>query len=123
MDEECTLKQQLEGMLARMKARGRKDKIAELEEQLALPVFPVLLRYVWGWFLELSSRERQYSGMGDALPLNSQVLLAWMRLRRIRLTPFELQCIRDLDDTYLTVKAKAAKEERKRNGGSNGGRE
>jgi hypothetical protein len=79
-------------LLAGWKSTGRRPP------QLDGPPCPDELRYVWGWFVELSQRRTR--GM-SATPLTWLEFDGWQRLTGITLTAFELDCLKGLDAEYL----------------------
>jgi hypothetical protein len=64
------------------------------------PELPLLLRVLWEHFLALN-RTRQ-AGMG-ANPLTYTEIDAYCRLNRIDFTPWELDCLLDIDTALLSV--------------------
>lgn len=62
--------------------------------------------YLWGWFLEL--HRVRGGGMGPA-PITFQDLEAWARMRALRLAPWEVEVIQDLDTTWMNAQAEATK--------------
>ncbi len=79
-----------------------------------MPALPALCKEVWAIFLQLHAR-RPGAGFGPA-PLDEARLLAWAQLRGRRLTPWEADCIFDLDDAWLSAQAEeTAKTEAKSN--------
>lgn len=60
--------------------------------------------YLWRWFRDLEMA-RQGGQMGPQ-PLTYQEMEAWSRLARVRLTPWEADCLRSLDVVYLNDYAK-----------------
>lgn len=67
---------------------------------MAGPEQPPELTYIWNWYRQLS-RERDYTGMGDPLPLKSRDITAWAGLRRRRLDGWEIELIEVLDAVEL----------------------
>ena len=64
-----------------------------------MPACPPEMEYIWGWFCELScERPKSLDGLEY---LTSTGLLNWCDLQGVRLTQFELQAIRRLDNIYL----------------------
>jgi hypothetical protein len=74
------------------------------EDLVPLPC-PIEVEYLMGWFREMS-RMRQANGMCVS-PLSSE-LLTWQELSGIKLTPFEQDCIHQLDAVYITHHNKKA---------------
>ncbi len=72
-------------------------------------MFPWLGRHLWQWFGELS-RERDYAGMGDPLPLKARDIRGWMALYHRHPTPPEMEILRDLDTLWLNIRAEAQSE-------------
>lgn len=85
----------LKGALSRARTPERK---AELEAELALPVFPEELRYLWQAFLHM--RRRKAGGWGVE-PLSDSDLLAYSQVRQENLRPWEMAVIFDIDDLWL----------------------
>jgi hypothetical protein len=67
---------------------GRKPKAAAVSEG---PAMPDLLRYLWDWFCEVSLG-LSISGMAPPV-VTWEGLLAWSRLRRLDLEPWEAGAI------------------------------
>ena len=81
-----TYQEHLMSLLERARNKQNAPRIEELEAELELPVLPALAQHIWYWFYELSSLERSYSGMGDALPLSAGTIKAWAELYSVRFT-------------------------------------
>jgi hypothetical protein len=58
------------------------------------------LHYLWLLFCEATER-RQHSKSGVAQTLSNQELRAWMRLRGILLTPFEVGVLDRLERAFM----------------------
>jgi hypothetical protein len=65
---------------------------------------PIEIEYLWDWFREMS-RMRHSNGMG--ICRLSDEILTWQSLTGMKLTPFELDTIWQLDDVYVTHRSKA----------------
>jgi len=89
--------------MQRALARGDQKKAAALAAELAGPERPPELNYLWNWYRQLS-RERDYAGMGDPLPLKSRDIAAWAGLRRRRLDGWEIDLIEILDAVELAAR-------------------
>lgn len=66
---------------------------------------PDFVLHVWGWFCDLS-RARS-GGMGPN-PIGYAEIEAWARLTGRRPTSFETECLRMLDDLFLSAREKPA---------------
>jgi hypothetical protein len=84
---------------------GAKAERYELE--LAGPGCPDGALYLWGWFLELN-RRRPSGGMGPG-SIGHQDIKAWCSLRGIRLAPWELDALDDLEQAWMAAQAKGLK--------------
>jgi hypothetical protein len=74
---------------------------AELVEiRASIPDFPIELGYLWDWFMTLS-RTRQQSMTGHCA-ISELEIDAFCRNRGMRMSLFELEAIRALDDLALT---------------------
>lgn len=71
---------------------------AEYEAELACPPFPAPLGHVWQAFCRLSGR-RGSNGFGIN-PIGWCDLDAFCRLSGLRLAPWEIRLIEQLDDLY-----------------------
>lgn len=91
-------------MLTRTKSP---QKRAECEAELALPPFPMALLYVWQAFRRLD-RRRGSNGFSHN-PISWPDIDAFVRNSKVRLQPWEISLIEDLDDLYRSEMAKAAK--------------
>lgn len=72
-----------------------------MPKELDVPPIPFELVHVWEYFLRMN-RKRTNGGMA-ANPLCDSDILAWQARHGIRLTPFESECIDDLDAIFLTT--------------------
>lgn len=104
-----TLRGILEERIRRAKLKNAKANVSESERALKMPVMPILVRHVWEWFGELQ-REREYAGMGAALPLSSYRIKGWAELYGRNPRKIELFLLRMLDDIYLTKQAEMSKD-------------
>lgn len=75
------------------------ERKAELEAELALPPFPEALRYLWTAFVRIRRRNAG-NGFG-ATPVTWADLDAYSRLSGMRLLPWEIEIIEQLDDALL----------------------
>lgn len=66
------------------------------------PEMPSAGQYLWGWFLEL--HRARGGGFGPA-PLGFAEIAAWSGLRGVRLTPWEVEILRDLDASWFAAQA------------------
>jgi hypothetical protein len=83
------------------------DRAAHYAAELAGPGCPAGALHVWGWFLELN-RRRPAGGMGPG-SIGHQDILAWCRLRGIRLAPWELDALDDVEMAWMQAQAKGLK--------------
>jgi hypothetical protein len=100
--------ERLRGLVDRFQKQGNHAKAALYAAQLAGPPIPVLLSYLWGWFLELHSA-RGTNGFG-AGPLSYPDFAAWAKLTGRRVHRWELQALKLLDNEWLRTQSEAAKE-------------
>lgn len=98
-------KETLEGLLKRARTDARR---AELEAELTLPPFPVELGYLWHAFLAI--RRRKGGGWGIT-PIDYPDVVAYSQAMELRLRPWEIQAIIDLDDLFLVEVNKATPNE------------
>lgn len=70
-------------------------------QELVGPPCPDDLRYIWEWFVELSS-SRTSNGFG-ANPLGWATLEAWSRITCVQLLPYERRALLALDRAYLAI--------------------
>jgi hypothetical protein len=68
--------------------------------QLDVPPIPHELVHVWEYFCQLNAKRT--SGGMTVNPISDEQIMAWERRHRIRLTPFEGECIDALDQVYMT---------------------
>ncbi|NOK32337.1 hypothetical protein HMI49_03860 [Corallococcus exercitus] len=68
-------------------------------ELLEAPPLPEALAHVWGWFAELSNARG--AGAFTLNPISFPDMEAWVRLSGHRPTPFEVQLLRRLDESFL----------------------
>lgn len=76
---------------------------AEREAELACPPFPDALSHVWSAFCRLSGRRTV--GMA-ANPITWSDIDAFVRLSGVRLAPWEIRLIEELDDLYRAEHSK-----------------
>lgn len=67
------------------------------------PELPGAAVYLWNWFLDLNAG-RGGTGFGPS-PLSFTEINSWASLNGLRLSRFELDCIKALDLLYLTQAA------------------
>ena len=92
-----------------MLQRTRKpDRIAELQTELAVPPFPEALAYLWVAFCRLSSR-RGASGFAIN-PIGWPDIDAFVRHSGVRLAPWEVRLIEELDDLFRIEQARTETE-------------
>jgi hypothetical protein len=72
------------------------------------PPFPTELAYLWRTFGRLSNR-RGSNGFGP-LPIGWPDLDAFSRMSQVKLQPWEIEIIEDLDALYLSGASKAVPE-------------
>lgn len=90
------LREHLEGLLARTK---KPEKRAEYEAQLAMPPFPAAVAYLWDTFWRL--RRRKGGGFGPA-PIEWPDIAGFTAFTGVRLAPWEVEIIEDLDDCFMS---------------------
>ncbi len=71
---------------------------------LNVPDLPVELSYLWEYFQSMN-RKRTTGGMALD-PLSDAQIMAWEQRRRIKLSPFENECIDELDAAFMAHVAK-----------------
>lgn len=79
-------------------------RIAELENELALPPIPAAVVYLWATFIRLHNR-RGSNGMGPN-PITWADIESFMRLSGVSLAPWEIEIIEDLDGVFFAQQAK-----------------
>lgn len=82
-------------------------KRAEIEAELAVPPLPRGSEYLWRIFLRLHAR-RQSMGMGPAR-LSWGEFADFQRLTGMRLAPWEVAILEQLDDVALKDRGEKAK--------------
>lgn len=94
-----------QGLLERAARAARRgdpmavSRIAELEQELAVPPFPEAVRYLWDIFWRLRAR---VSGGGFGAPrISWPDILAYLTLFRVRLAPWEIEIIEALDNALI----------------------
>jgi len=95
----------LEGLRERAKTEERR---LELEKELALPPIPIGAVHIWAAFIRLHNR-RGSSGFGPS-PILWSDIEAFSRLSGIRLDPWEIEIIEDLDLVFFAEQAKTQKQ-------------
>lgn len=68
--------------------------------QLDIVRLPVEVAHIWEYFLRLNAK-RTNGGMAPN-PISDEQVLAWQTRHRIRLDPFESDCIDALDQVFLS---------------------
>lgn len=71
----------------------------QMPAELDIPDAPHELQYLWGYFQSLNAK-RTAGGM-SLDPLSDAQIMAWQQRHRIKLTPFENECIDALDAAYM----------------------
>lgn len=94
----------LEGLVSRTRDPDRR---ADYEAQLACPPLPEALAYLWGSFVRL--RRRKGSNGFAVSPIEWPDFDAFLRLSGMRLAPWEIAAIEDLDDMFLGLHNKRDK--------------
>lgn len=82
------------------------EQTGKMPEQLDIPELPYEVAHIWDCFLKLSAKRT--SGFKERNPLSELEIEAWERRRRMRLDPFEIECIDALDRVYLDCSTKPA---------------
>lgn len=88
----------LEGLLVRAKNDERR---AELAAELTGPPLPDALIYLWSAFVRL--RRRKGSNGFAVSPIEWPDFDAFLRLSGVRLAPWEVSAIEDLDDIFIAA--------------------
>lgn len=76
------------------------------------PPLPAECVYIWRWYLELSARRR--AGFSGAEAISWQDMKAWAALQDLELTPFELECLGQIEGAYFRAREKQKAEPRQR---------
>ncbi|MCA0032767.1 hypothetical protein [Mesorhizobium sp. B263B2A] len=92
VEDGVTLRETLQGLLARAREPKRK---AELAAELDVPPLPACLTYLWSTFLRISNRRS-----ADA-PLLWSEIDAFLRVTGRRFDPWEIEMMEALDRAYL----------------------
>jgi hypothetical protein len=92
----------LEGLVAR--ALNPKA-LAEYQAELSCPPLPIALDYLWRIYHRLR-RRKGGNGFGSS-PIEWPDIDAFLRQARIRLDPWEIGVLEDLDDLYLSDHTKS----------------
>lgn len=74
---------------------------------LEVPPLPEALGYLWNAFLRIR-RRKGTDGMGNVQPIGWGDLDAFDRLSGLRLKPWEIDIIEQLDAVYLAARAKVS---------------
>jgi hypothetical protein len=96
-----TYREVLEGLLSRT---SNPERRAEREAELACPPFPQPLAYIWIAFVRLSAR-RGSNGFSFN-PISWPDIDAFVRHSGMRLAPWEIRLIEELDDLFRAEHAK-----------------
>lgn len=64
-----------------------------------------MVAYLWAWYCQLIETAAP-TGMGPAA-ITYEQLRAWRALRRVRLSPFEIDCLFALDRQHLSIRSAA----------------
>lgn len=92
----------LEGLIARASSPARR---AESEAELECPPFPAALGHVWQAFCRLSAR-RGSNGF-SINPISWPDIDAYVRHSGIRLAPWEIRIVEELDDLFRVEQSKS----------------
>lgn len=68
--------------------------------ELHLPVLPAGCKQLWDTFIELHNA-RGGTGMGGPLPIGWRDLQGWQDVRRVRLTPWEVDTLMAMDSVAV----------------------
>lgn len=98
-----SLRERLTGLLTRAKGERRR----ELEADLECPPLPPALSFLWDAYLRLRSRKGT-DGMGNAQPIEWADFDAFSRLSGLRLLPWEIEILENLDNIYLRARSAAS---------------
>lgn len=93
-------------MLAAERATGKRPP------ELDVPPLPSHARQVWHTFLALHRKRR--SGMSAPEGIADSEILSWQHLHGVRLSPWELQAIDELDAAFLQQAAEQAEKQSRR---------
>jgi hypothetical protein len=91
----------LESFLERAERKGDWLRAQALAEELKQPPLPPALEYIWSSFLRI--RARKAAGEHGPEPISWLDFDAFNRLTRLRLTPWELRLLEELDSIYLDI--------------------
>lgn len=78
-------------------------------DALNTPECPDVLTHVWEWFQKMHRRRRV--GFNGPEAIDDTAIETWARLRRVRITPFEVEAIQALDEAYFVHLAEMRKTE------------
>lgn len=90
------MRETLEGLRTRARTDQRR---AELDAELAVPPMPEAVRYLWDAFIRI--RRRKGGGLNGPAPLEWPDIAAFVTLGGVRLAPWEIRIVEDLDDLWL----------------------
>jgi hypothetical protein len=76
------------------------EQTGVMPPQLDVPSIPHELEHVWDYFCQMNAKRT--AGAMAANPISDEQIMAWERRHRIRLSPFEGECIDALDQVFLT---------------------
>lgn len=91
----------MQGLRKRTRNAARR---LELDAELAVPPMPEALAYLWQAFLRLSGR-RAVNGFAVA-PISWSDIDAFVRYSGLRLAPWEVRLIEELDDLFRAEHSK-----------------
>lgn len=91
----------LEGLLVRAKTDERR---AELEAELYGVLLPEALAYLWSAFVRI--RRRKGSNGFALSPIEWPDIDAFLRLSGVKLVPWEITMVEDLDDIFISTQSK-----------------
>lgn len=76
------------------------EKTGERPPELVDVDLPDMVHHVWDWFIKLS--KRRVMGAMAPNPITYQDILAWSFLTGADPTPFEVDCILEVDQAWLS---------------------
>jgi len=87
-------------MLERAERKAVADRVADLEALLETPPFPMSLFYIWDAYWRLRSRK---ANAFDLSPIEWPDISAFVLCSGVRLRPWEIDLLCDVDDIFLRV--------------------
>jgi hypothetical protein len=102
-----------DGYTIRTHLQRAAELTGQVPEKLRGPELPDGAVYLWAWFSELDAGRAIVYGVGPQA-LSYAEISAWAALHRLRLMPFELECLRELDQAYLRRFVEEARKRRKK---------